>query len=405
MEFLKSNLWEIKKSSSLQIFGGLLALIHALTYWNWMQAGNLPLQYHANPQPMCWGLFESCQWVKILSPTAMEMLFHAYGVIAVLAVAVFLFTRFTGLGWFMLMTLLILKSLFYFQDLRLTSNVHYAIFVMSFCYLFIPNKANLLRWLLISFYVASGLLRLSPNWLTGQFFIEQLHVPVKLGEWLAGMTVLAEMIGPVVLLFRDLRNFLIGYIVLIVFHGLMIYAGGYFEPTVMLILLQLMPLLYYEERKIEREYLYQSFIRPEPSPFWLALGLGVFWLVQALPYVPHQAGKAIAHFEEVLALQPVAAAEECESTTFAVFQNRLAEVVVAPPQDRPTAFRCNPYLRFLDLKSSCRDMQKDSEFKTLMSYFRVRGLKDKTFQPTFSSEDFCRTDLSYQDLVGGTLGI
>ena len=93
MEFLKSNLWEIKKSSVLQVFGGLLGLAHLLTYIYWYKAGNLPLYYHSNPQPMCWTLFENCDWVKFLSPALMEFTFHAYGIVAAIVTLLFFATR------------------------------------------------------------------------------------------------------------------------------------------------------------------------------------------------------------------------------------------------------------------------------------------------------------------------
>ncbi|MGE0763113.1 MAG: DoxX family protein [Bdellovibrionales bacterium] len=405
MEFLKSNLWEIKKSTALQIFGGLLGIVHTLTYWSWLSAGKLPLQYHANPQPMCWSLFESCDWVKLLSPALMEVIFHGFGVLAILSIGVFFFTRITGLGWFMLFLVLLFKGILYIQDLRLSSNVNYAIFVLQFCYLFVPNKTNLLRWLLVSYYVASGLLKLSPNWLSGQWFVDQLHIPIKLGEWLAAVAVLAEMLAPVALFFRDLRNFLISYFVLIAYHGLMWYADSYLEPMIMLVLLQLFPLLSYEERKTEREYLYQSFIRPEPSRVWLWIGLIAFWTVQGLPYWPHHASSSLRHLEYGMALSPVAASQECEQTTFLVYQTHMEEIDVSQPTDRPTAFRCNPYLRFLDLKAVCRERANEPEFKTLMSYFQIRNLKDKAFRPAFESDDFCSDQVTFSSLSGGSNGI
>lgn len=405
MEFLKSNLWEIKKSSVLQLFGGILSLAHVLTYWSWVQAGKLPLIYHANPTPMCWSLFESCMWMKFLSAPMMSFAFHSYCVIALLAMGLFFFSRLIGVAWFLLALLLALKALFYFQDLRLSTNVHYLLFVLNFCFLFIPSKPNMLRWMVVAYYVASGLLKLSPNWLTGQWFVDQLHVPIKLGEWLAAMAVLVEMLAPVALWFRDLRNFLIGYGCLILYHGLMWYASGYFEPSIMLLVLQIFPLLYYEERKVEREYLYQSFIRPEPNKAWVWIGMLTFCTVQALPYIPHQSLNSLRHLEQSLALAPVAASEECIQTTFIIFQDHMEEVDLKPPADRPSAYKCNPYLRFLDIKAACRDMQEDSQFKTVMSYFQVRSLRDRAFRTAFQSQDLCSEQTTYRTLIGASDGL
>lgn len=405
MEFLKSNLWEIKKSSVLQIFGGLLALAHLLTYIYWFRSGNLPLYYHANPQPMCWTMVENCEWAKLLSPSLMEVVFHSYGVISGLVVLCFFATRLIALGWVLLAALLFIKGILYVQDLRLTGNVHYILFLLNFCFLFIPSKQNVLRWMVVSYYVASGLLRLSPNWLSGQWFIEELHVPIKLGEWFAAMAVLVEMLAPAALFFRDLRNFLIAYFTLIAFHIFMWYTGGFLEPIVMLLVLQLFPLLYYEERKVEREYLYQSFIRPEPSKIWVYITLGLFWTVQSIPYIPDGAIPGVKHLEANLALAPVAASDECIQTTFVIYNDHMEEVDFAPPADRPTAFKCNPYLRFLDIKAACHEMRKEAAFKTLMSYFQVRGLKDHTYKTAFQSQDLCADEVTFQTLVGANDGL
>ena len=405
MEFLKSNLWEIKKSSVLQIFGGLLGLAHLLTYFYWYKAGNLPLYYHANPQPMCWTMFESCGWVKFLSPSLMEVAFHAYGIVAGLVVLLFFATRLIAFAWVLLASLLVLKGILYIQDLRLTGNIHYALFLLNFCFLFIPSKPNVLRWMVISYYVASGLLRLSPNWLSGQWFIDELAVPVKLGEWFAAMAVLVEMLAPVALFFRDLRNFLIAYFTLIAYHIFMWYTNGFLEPIAMLLVLQLFPLLYYEERKVEREYLYQSFIRPEPSKIWVYITLAIFWAVQSIPYIPHGAIPGVKHLEANLALAPVASSEECVQTTFVIFSDHMEEVDLAPPADRPTAFKCNAYLRFLDLKAACHEKRTEPTFKTVMSFFQVRGIKDRTYKTAFQSQDICSEDLTFQVLVGARDGL
>lgn len=406
MEFLKSNLWEIKKSKVLQIFGAFLGVAHALTYWLWQSSSSNPLTYYNNPQPMCWSLIENCQWVKFLSPSLMGIVFHGYGVLAVMTAVVFLITRLVGFGWFLLVLTSIFKAILYIQDMRLSGNVHYFIVVASFCYLLVPNKAHLLRWLTASYFAASGLLKLSPNWLSGQWFVDLLHVPVKLGEWLAAVSALVEMLAPMALFFRDLRNFLIAYITLFVYLGLMWYAGhSFFEPMVLMLAIQIFPMLFYEERKTEREYLYQSFIRPEPSPAWLVIGLLFFWGAQALPFIPHDQVSTLKGVESTLAMSPIAATGECEQTTFAIYADRSEEIEIQTPPERPSHFKCNPYLKFLDLKVICREKASDPQFKTLMTFFHVRDLRDQSYRTAFKSTDLCNSEVTYRSLLGGEYGI
>jgi hypothetical protein len=406
MEFLKSNLWEIRKSSALQIFGGLLSFAHLLTYAWWSAQGNLPLLYHGDPNPMCSSLFEDCQWIKFLSGPLMEVAFHSFGILAGLAGVLFFITRLTGTAWFFLTLTLALKLILYVQDLRLHGNIHYLLFALTFCFLYIPSKPLLLRWLLASYYVATGLLDLSPNWLTGQWFVVQfqtvrnIHIPVKLGEWLAAMAVLVQLLAPVALWFSALRHFIIAYLCLVTFHFVMWYSEGFFEPMVMLAVLQIFPLLNYEERKLERESLYQSFIRPDPNQAWVWLMLIVFWSAQILPLVPIPQSVVTRGINEILTLSPVADGGDCRQTAFVVGQNDIEEVAVDPVADRPGAYRCNPYLRFLDLKAFCRSKETDSQFKDLIAFFEVRGLKDASYRMAFQSYNLCNENVTFRSLVG-----
>ncbi|MBK8204943.1 MAG: hypothetical protein IPK68_22445 [Bdellovibrionales bacterium] len=135
------------------------------------------------------------------------------------------------------------------------------------------------------------------------------------------------------------------------------------------------------------------------------MGLTIFWLIQAMPYIPHQSMVKLKHIENSLALSPVAASDECEQTTFHVFKDHLEEVEMTTPKDRPLAFKCNAYLRFLDLKTTCREKRNDPEFRTTMSYLVIRSLKDRAFRSAFQSPDICDENVTYRTLVGGSDGI
>lgn len=399
MEIIKSNLWEIKKSGSLRTLGGLLALFHLLQFILWWNADNLPLKLVSQGLPMCWSLLESCDWLRAVPLGLLSFLFYTYGVFVALSALCFLLTELVALGFYLLLISLGLSMILYFQDLRLSSNDGYFILLLSFAYLFVPSKHRLMRFLIASFFAARGLSQASPDWLSGSWYLEHLGMPIKLGEWFAALGVLIQMIGGAALLLRDGRYFWSGWISLFIYEGFTLYIGELLGASLAMGALLYVALDELELRKAEREYVYQSFIRPEPSFFWGGLLLIFFWSAQLTPFAGLERTSKAKAFLDVWALHPEAAHEECDQRTFAVYKDRIEEINVEPQVSRQPAMTCNPYLRFLDLKATCQTMKTaDVNFLTLSSVLQVRNYREKTNFRAFEIKDFCREDLTFKRL-------
>jgi hypothetical protein len=399
MEFIRANLYEIKKSGSLRTLGGLLALFHLLQFYIWWDAGNLPLKFVSQGLPMCWSLMENCGWIRALPFGLLSFFFYTYGVFVALAALFFLLSELVGLAYYLLFISAFLAMTLYFQDLRLSSNEGYFILFMSFAYLLVPSKHRLMRWLAVSFFAARGLSQASPDWLSGVWYLEHLGLPIKLGEWLAAVSVLVQMIGGAALILRDGRYFWTGWIALFLFEGFNLYVGELMPASLAMGALLYIALDEIELRKAEREYVYQSFIRPEPSFFWGGILLAFFWAAQLTPFAGLDRHSRLKAFLDTWALHPEAAHEECDQRTFAVFKDRIEEVSVEPQISRQPAMMCNTYLRFLDLKGTCKQMaEADSNFVTLSSVLQVRNFREKTNYRAFEVKDFCNADLTFKRL-------
>src|SRR4051812_47749765 len=135
MEFFKASLWEIKKSSSLVILGGVLAIGHLIQFLFWQTAGELPLQYVMEPAPMCWPIFDSCGWLRVLPFGFLKVLLYAYGFFSLSSFFFFFFTRFSGFAFFLLVWTFIPGFILYIQDYRLSSNPGYVLFLFTTLYL------------------------------------------------------------------------------------------------------------------------------------------------------------------------------------------------------------------------------------------------------------------------------
>jgi hypothetical protein len=399
LEFLKSNLYEIKKSGSLKTLGGLLALFHLLQFYLWWDDGNLPLKFVQQGLPMCWSALENCAWLHIFPFGMLQVMYFTYAVFVGIAALAFLLTDLVGVGYYLLLIGSFFGLFLYFQDLRLSSNEGYFIFFLTAAFLFVPAKHRLMRWLIVSFFVARGMSQASPDWLTGNWYMEHLTLPIKLAEWLAAFSVLVQMIGGAGLLFRDARYFWTGWISLFVFECAQLYMGELLQSSLCMGALLYVAFDELELRKAEREYIYQSFIRPEPSFFWGALLLIFFWSAQLVPMLNLHHGSRLRSVLDVWTLHPEAAHEDCVQHTFAVYTDRTEEIDVKQQISRQPAMVCNVYMRFLDLKAACKQMKENTAgFVTLSSVLQVRNYRDKATYRAFEVKDFCSPELTFKRL-------
>lgn len=400
LELLRSNLYEIKKSGSLRTLGGLLALAHLLNFYQWWSEGHLPLKFARQGSPMCWSLFESCDWMQFIPVGVLESIYWTYAITMGLAALIFLLTNITAAGYYLSVIGGICGFVLYIQDLRLSSNEGYFILLATFAYLVVPCKHRLMRWLVSSYIVARGLSQASPDWLSGTWYLEHVNAPVKLAEWFAALSVLAQTVGGAALVFRDGRYFWTGWLSLFAFQCAQLYMGEVIGASLTLGAMLYVAFDELELRKAEREYIYQSFIRPEPSFIWGGLLLGLFWAAQLSPMVSSNSRiSGLKSFLNIWALRPEAAQEECRQSTFAVFKDRIEEVDVQPQTARQPAMACNVYMRFLDLKGLCKGLRDtDSGFITLSSTLLVRNFREKTAHRAFEVADFCNSDVTFKRL-------
>jgi hypothetical protein len=398
LEFIRSNIWEIKKSGSLKTLGALLALFHVLQFYLWWDDGDLPLKFVKQGMPMCWSLMENCDWLRGIPIQILTFFYFAYATLMLLAALILLLSDFVALGYWLMFAGMLCGMTMYFQDLRLSSNEGYFIFFMTFAYLLIPSKHRLMRWLIVSFFAAKGLSQASPDWLSGNWYREHLQIPVKLAEWFAALSLLVQMIGSVALLLRDARYFWTGWLLLFFFECTHLYMGELLATSVGLGVLLFVVFDEFEVRKQEREYIYQSFIRPEPSFVLGGMLLILFWTAQLTPFLNLKQNSKFYQVLDIWALHPESAQEECDQRTFVVYKNRTEQIDVHPQMSRQPAMLCNVYMRFLDLKSLCTQLQADPEFVTLSSALDIRSFRDGSNYRAFEVRDFCSSDLTYKKL-------
>lgn len=395
MEFLKGNLWEIKRSASLRIFGLLMALGHVLVFTYWSLNGKLPVALASSSTPMCWPVLDGCEFVHFLSLPLLNFLFGSYLAFAILTGLLVLSTRIVGAAWFFMLVTTVIEAVLYFQDYRLSLNVIYLHLLGSFIWLLFPNKIRSLKYLTLSYFLASGLIMLSPEWLIGTWYMESIELPKKLAEWFAALGTMITFIGPLALFFKDLRYFFVSLLTLLAYLASSIYVGNFLEPSLLIFFILLFVFDLFEERKMEREFIYQSFIRPEPSKVWPWLLVTLFWVAQAVPFMPVKMPKYIENYSKLYALTPIPPHRECIQKGYFIFEDKISTIDPELFKRTDTAKSCNSYIRFLQLKDMCAEMKDKEGFVTIEGYLYIRGLKDKSFKAEFENTDICNPGTSF----------
>ncbi|MAV91341.1 MAG: hypothetical protein CL676_07955 [Bdellovibrionaceae bacterium] len=399
MGIFQVNLWEINKSFSLRFLGAVLAFSQGVIAYHWSQSINSPLDFARQSTAVCWPVFPACGWVKLLSPGIIDATYWIFALSAALAVLIFLFTRAGGLAAFFMWLATLFGFFLYTQDFRLSSNAGFLTFLLSFIYLLIPSKTFSFRLIVVALYLAFALLKLQADWLSGFWIIEQLKVPDKLGEWLAALMTLVEMIAPLMLLIKDGRYFWSGWFTLVIYHAGMAWLGLTHLSLLFLGILVFLALADIEDRKLEREYIYQSFIHPEPSRFWTFLFLAIFAFCQLVSdFNWFHAHTRVQSFAALYTPYQISKVETCDGRLWKIYDQGWEASSFPTVEGRDQSMICHPYLRFLDLKAECQQLKNEPGFRTLAGVFESQRAFDGVSEIHFQSSDICNPHYQYSDV-------
>lgn len=283
-EWLKSNFWEIKRSSSLQFFGTLLGLANILTYFYWQDFHNILTSKNHIPV-ICWNYLPQCQ-TEIINSGSISTIIALFIGSSVLATLFFNFQNLVGGAWFFLLIGFICKTILYGLDQSLSADVHILLFMLNAIVLFVPSKSLAVRMFIVIFYMASASFKLNTTWLSGYPLLETIGISNFKGlEWIAVFSMLIEASLPLFLLSKNWQYFFIGFLGLIAYHGFFLYVDNYFAPAIHLALLLFYLFALIEFKNTERRSMYQSYMRPEPTKAILPFVLLSFIAIQALPVV------------------------------------------------------------------------------------------------------------------------
>jgi hypothetical protein len=224
------------------LFGCALALTHALTMLHWRQIDATGLVARG-AESICWPLVPGCEALRVLPTESLTWLLRGYFAAGLGVAGLFLFPRFFRAAYAGLAALTVFKLLFLALDFRLRLNQHYMILWVSAVFLLVPSKRDVLRVLLVLFYVWASTLKFNADWISGAALpTRSWIIPAALTVPVCIYVIVLELGVSWGLLASNRWVFWGALFQLLVFHAVSWQQVGFFFPTVMLLLLTIFPL-------------------------------------------------------------------------------------------------------------------------------------------------------------------
>lgn len=385
MEWIKSNLWEINKSFSTKALGVLLSLTNIFTYLYW--------QYWFTPvfdsaSKTAWPIFYPIADLMTLPVGFLKVLMALFLFFSTLAALGMFSARLLAPAWGSLVISFFIKIVIYTQDYNLISNTQNLLILLHLVFLFFPQKKWTVHSLVILFLVNLGLLKLNSNWLSGDILKWHLPSPESTRHFLATMSFLVEMIAPFGLLFR---NWQVKVVSLLLLFADSIFIGAFYNQFDAVILSTLLGSFVFQQIEAMRRYddvIYQTYIRPEPTFFWLpvfiifylTLQLGPRWLYPDA----HQRYEGLLFSTVNLKSHQV-----CEVHGFESSKRHLKKLNL----DLNTS-DCDFYQLYHKLKQQCQTIGSSSKLEV---YVKANDLYNNLTKQV-QTKDFCDSNIKFSAL-------
>jgi len=390
-DYFKRQITEIREDSALRIYGACLAIGNVLSYTNWK---GVYIPKYLIDEPICWPFFESCHKLRFLNVDQINLVFSAFGIASVIGVILFFRKKTVTSAYWWLIGVNIFKTLIYITDYRLRMNQHYMLYFVTFAFLFLPHKRDLLRYLIVAFYVGAGSLKLNQEWLSGAgLYRDPLWIHGKFVPIACAYAAILETCFSYGLLVRRKIIFWATFIQIALFHLVSFPVVGPFYPLLMFGIIAIFPLTYFYERTDETPNLLRAFLTGRQ---WIStyVFIGLFVLGQLVPKIM-PGDEKITGEGRLFSLHMFDAKVACEGQLTLKFRDGSVQEVEIP-QKMKVRIKCDPVVNLSLARNQCRKYQNDANFENLDFYYEARLESAKDMRPLVDISDFCSKKIDYK---------
>lgn len=385
-KYFLSQISEIQNNRSLSLYGAAICMGY-FYFWVYLNNHSFDFKLSFNDEAICWPFFNACDFPRIFSPTHWKIIFLSLCVASTANAVLFLVKR-VRTAYTILILLECLRISIILIDYRVRLNQNYMFSFIVFAFLFISQKSLTIPRLLVLFYFWAGILKLTPDWLSGSaLYGKLLFIPDSLKVISAQYVVVLELfITPFLLSKNKVARYLVLF-QLGLFHLVSLGVVGFFYPALMVSLLSIFILL--------------DFFPPNPgstpaSSFGHFGGLGIvilFSILNCFPYfVPGD--KSITGETRLVSLHMFDSITYCTPWSTLKFRSGVPEKknLYMPNVIR---IRCDPIVYLSRLRKICRDKKSDPNFIDVDFTLDVTKETQKKSIRVMDITDFCSKNYQY----------
>jgi hypothetical protein len=164
---------EIEADPRLRMICGALLYYFHMTFFDWWRSASaLSTKGTESANYVPFFLFEGQRWSIFLNHEQTKVYLYVLGMLALLALFFLFYERRPTTSVVLLVFLWLNKVFFYLHDLRLFANFHHLHLIYTLAFLLAPSPYKLFffRITLVVSYLMSGIIKLTPSWLLGEYF-------------------------------------------------------------------------------------------------------------------------------------------------------------------------------------------------------------------------------------------
>ncbi len=388
--FFQSQIQRISRNLSLRVYGAALALTHIWTYFYW-QGNNFFLnsQSGINAEPVCFPWFPDCDLFReSLSMQSWGIVLYTYLVFSCLGLTFFLSKKTLKIAYYTLLLTTGFKFLLHMSNYNFMGNYHYMIYLVTLAYLFLPQKVEVIKHLIVGFYLAAGFLKINVDWLSGAAMIRSPYIGGNLLVFSLYYVVLLELVIVFGLLHANSWVRRLTLLQFAAFHLFSWHIVGFFYPMVMFSLLSLYFfdewLIYKGDKKVA-DYLLPLFQGKASKTLYGTLV--IFVILQGIPFLlvpdPSLSGTA-----RLSSLNMFDSKTDCHHLLVA--KTRQGTVHIRRPmKNLGTRLKCDPLVYLNQAYRLCRENKEKKEIERLSLFLFSRRITERQFYKTLDLPDVC----------------
>lgn len=389
--YLTRQIQAIAEDRVLRWYGVAVSLLLTVTAIAWTHA-EIWFLLAQTIDVTCWPMLPDCRELRVLDADQLRFVIYALGVGSLVPAALFAAGRGVAVAWWALLGLNVVKHALVLLDFQMRLNQHLMAFWVTLAFLFLPAKRTTLKLLVVLFYFWAGVLKLTPEWLTGAaLYAKPWPLDGSLLPWATGYVLVLEIALIWALLWERSKVAWLTLAQLALFHVYSFFIVSFFYPLVMFAILAIFPLSWCLDPAAPRLISELRARRLAPAS---VVAAALFSFLQMLPKL-FPGDSAVTGQGRLLSVHMFDAYTSCESFARVRMKNGRS---LRLNLYRPMAPRihCDPIVHLSHARNVCYKNRNNRRFEDVDLLLRSKRATDPEYRTIVDLKNVCSEPPSYR---------